>query len=161
MPPPALLPAARAAPLLRALCAPLLRPLSTATSQAAAEPSTSSSPDEAITLTPAAADRIRALLAHPPPSAPASPTALRLTVESGGCSGFSYGFALDGGPPQPGDRRFGGEGAALVVDGVSYDLVKGATVDFTTELIKASFEVTANPNAGGGCGCGSSFTPKF
>ena len=125
------------------------------------QPASSSSDPDAVTLTPAAVDRIRELLAHPPPSSPPSPTALRLTVEAGGCSGFSYGFALDGGPPQPGDRRFGHDGAAIVVDGVSLDLVKGATIDHVSELIREAFEVVDNPNAGGGCGCGSSFTPKF
>lgn len=82
-------------------------------------------------------------------------------------------FALDAGP-KPGDAVVtgdGGEGAdaesgtlppaTLIIDPVSLDLVRGGTVDFVTELIKAGFEVSANPNAGGGCGCGASFTPKF
>jgi len=99
-------------------------------------------------------------------------TALRLTVEAGGCSGFSYVFALDAGPQKgdavitvDGDAGSGGssagEGGTLVVDPVSLGLVKGGTVDFVTELIKSGFEVTANPNADAGCGCGASFTPKL
>ena len=50
--------------------------------------------------------------------------------------------------------------ALLAVDPVSFDLVKGATVDFEQELIKAGFEVVDNPNAEAGCGCGSSFAAK-
>ena len=48
----------------------------------------------------------------------------------------------------------------LAVDPVSFDLVKGATVDFEQELIKTGFEVVDNPNAEAGCGCGSSFAVK-
>ena len=118
-----------------------------------------------LTLTPAAGARIRELLARPG-AAESGHTALRLTVEAGGCSGFSYVFALDAGP-QKGDAviAVGGEdgssGGTLVVDPVSLELVRGGTVDFVTELIKAGFEVTANPNADAGCGCGASFTPKM
>lgn len=101
---------------------------------------------------------------------------LRLTVEAGGCSGFSYVFALDDGGARRGDRAFGELGevavegdflssddprrALVVVDPVSFDLVKGSTVDFEQELIKAGFEVVDNPNAEAGCGCGSSFAAK-
>ena len=154
--------AALAAALSAAATAPPpWRPRLAATSRCtSSQPSPATDPD-AIALTPAAVERIRELLAHPPLNAPPSPTALRLTVEAGGCSGFSYGFALDGGPPQPGDQRFERDGAAVVVDGVSLDLVKGATIDHVSELIREAFEVVYNPNAGGGCGCGSSFTPKF
>lgn len=134
---------------------------SSSSSPAEEEPST-----PALTLTPAAADRIRDLLSRPDARA-AGHTGLRLTVEAGGCSGFSYVFALDTGP-QKGDtvvRGGGGDGAThpplLIIDPVSLELVRGGTVDFVAELIKAGFEVTANPNADAGCGCGASFTPKM
>lgn len=120
-------------------------------------PSTSTD-DAPFTLTPAAAARIRALLARPT-SAAAGHTALRLTVEAGGCSGFSYVFALDS-AAQPGDVTVGDAGATLVVDGVSLELVRGATIDFSSELIRQGFTVAGNPNAEAGCGCGSSFAPK-
>ena len=90
-------------------------------------------------------------------------TALRLTVEAGGCSGFSYVFAMDTGS-QKGDTVVGDEGGTtplLMIDPVSLGLVRGGTVDFVSELIKAGFEVTVNPNADAGCGCGASFTPKL
>jgi len=110
-----------------------------------------------FSLTPAAAARIRTLLARPA-SAAAGHTALRLTVEAGGCSGFSYVFGLDS-TLQPGDVAVGAPDAPLVVDGVSLELVRGATVDFSSELIRQGFTVAGNPNAEGGCGCGSSFAP--
>jgi iron-sulfur cluster assembly 2 len=51
-------------------------------------------------------------------------------------------------------------GAKIVVDDMSYEFVKGATIDYQDTRAKANFAVIANPNAGNSCGCGSSFTPK-
>jgi len=84
---------------------------------------------------------------------------LRLSVEGGGCSGFLYNFALDD-KVNKDDRVFGRDGAKLVVDDISFGFIKGATVDFTEELIRASFAVTINPNAASACGCGASFNAK-
>jgi len=84
---------------------------------------------------------------------------LRVSVEGGGCSGFQYNFTLDDNR-NPDDRVFEKEGINVVVDEVSYGFVKGATVDYVEELIRSSFMVTTNPNAEGGCSCGSSFTAK-
>jgi iron-sulfur cluster assembly accessory protein len=84
---------------------------------------------------------------------------LRLAVEGGGCSGFSYIFTVED-ATKPEDRVFEHHGARLVVDDISLDLVKGSTVDFTENLIRRSFEVLNNPNAESGCGCGSSFAAK-
>ncbi|XP_062166354.1 iron-sulfur assembly protein IscA-like 2, mitochondrial [Alnus glutinosa] len=84
---------------------------------------------------------------------------LRLTVETGGCSGFQYVFDLDG-KTNSDDRVFEQEGVKVVVDNISYDFVKGATVDYVEELIRAAFMVTENPSAVGGCSCKSSFMVK-
>ncbi|GLT72960.1 hypothetical protein SLA2020_448510 [Shorea laevis] len=84
---------------------------------------------------------------------------LRLTVETGGCSGFQYVFDLDAKTTSD-DRVFEQEGVKLVVDNISYDFVKGATVDYVEELIRAAFVVTENPSAVGGCSCKSSFMVK-
>ncbi|BBH02953.1 phosphoglucosamine mutase-related protein, partial [Prunus dulcis] len=64
---------------------------------------------------------------------------LRLSVETGGCSGFQYVFDLDD-KTHPDDRVFEKEGVKLVVDNVSYDFVKGATVDYVEELIRSAFQ---------------------
>ncbi len=83
------------------------------------------------------------------------PAVLRLSVDGGGCAGFSYRFAL--GEPEEGDSVTSTDGVTLVVDPVSLDLVEGAQVDYIEDLGGASFKVT-NPNAASGCGCGSSFS---
>ncbi|KAJ1381177.1 HesB-like domain superfamily [Sesbania bispinosa] len=84
---------------------------------------------------------------------------LRLSVETGGCSGFQYAFNLDD-RINSDDRVFEREGIKLVVDNISYDFVKGATVDYVEELIRSAFIVTENPSAVGGCSCKSSFMVK-
>ncbi|KAL5710654.1 hypothetical protein ACHQM5_021191 [Ranunculus cassubicifolius] len=63
---------------------------------------------------------------------------LRLSVETGGCSGFQYAFLLDD-KTDSDDRVFEKEGVKLIVDNVSYDFVKGATVDYVEELIRSAF----------------------
>jgi iron-sulfur cluster assembly accessory protein len=84
------------------------------------------------------------------------PAVLRLSVEGGGCSGFQYRFGLAD-AVEADDIRTDGEGASLVVDPVSLDLVRGSAVDFVESLGGKSFQVT-NPQAQSGCGCGSSFS---
>lgn len=44
--------------------------------------------------------------------------------------------------PTEDDRIFQYNGATLIVDSVSYELVRGATVDFADELIKSTFEAS-------------------
>jgi iron-sulfur cluster insertion protein len=105
-----------------------------------------------ITLTESAAERIRTLIESE--SNPA--LRLRLSVQGGGCSGFSYGITLDG-DLQPGDKLFESHGVQIVVDEVSIDLLQGTEVDFVEDLGGSSF-VLKNPNASSTCGCGSSFS---
>ena len=78
---------------------------------------------------------------------------LRLSVEGGGCSGFQYRFGLAD-SVEADDITAQGEGASLVVDPISLDLVRGSAVDFVESLGGAAFRVE-NPNAVAGCGCGS------
>ncbi|KAL9263124.1 Iron-sulfur assembly protein IscA-like 2, mitochondrial-like protein [Drosera capensis] len=84
---------------------------------------------------------------------------LRLSVEAGGCSGFQYAFKLED-KTNDDDRIFEKDGVKLVIDNISYDFVKGATVDYVEELIRSAFQVTTNPSAVGGCSCKSSFMVK-
>ncbi|KAF3634218.1 Iron-sulfur assembly protein IscA-like 2, mitochondrial [Capsicum annuum] len=65
---------------------------------------------------------------------------LRLSVEAGGCSGFQYEFSLDD-KTNSDDRIFERDGVKLVVDNISFDFVKGATVDYVEELIRSAFQV--------------------
>jgi len=82
--------------------------------------------------------------------------ALRVSVLAGGCSGFQYRFELDG-QRQPDDLVINRAGATVVVDPASLDLLAGAELDFTEELMGAHFAVR-NPNAKSACGCGTSFS---
>ncbi|TWB18520.1 iron-sulfur cluster insertion protein [Nitrospirillum amazonense] len=81
---------------------------------------------------------------------------MRLSVSGGGCSGFQYGFSFDA-TTHDDDHVFERDGARLVVDDTSLDLLAGAEVDFVEELAGSYFKVT-NPNASSSCGCGQSFS---
>ena len=84
------------------------------------------------------------------------PAILRLGVDGGGCSGFTYRFELAD-EADADDTVVETDGVKLVVDPVSLELVRGSAVDFVEDLGGAAFRVT-NPNAQSGCGCGSSFS---
>src|SRR5689334_12851000 len=101
-----------------------------------------------VALTKSAAERVRALAA-----AEGQPDLmLRLSVNGGGCSGYSYNFSLDG-QVTADDKVFEAHGAKLVVDDVSLDLLGGAEIDYVDDLLAASFRIN-NPNATSTCGCG-------
>ncbi|HEU4961728.1 MAG TPA: iron-sulfur cluster insertion protein ErpA [Sphingomonas sp.] len=104
-----------------------------------------------IALTPAAAARVAAIAERQ-----GRPAMLRLAVEGGGCSGFQYRFGLAD-AIEGDDIVVETDGVKLVVDAMSLDLVRGASVDFVDSLGGAAFRVE-NPNAASGCGCGSSFS---
>lgn len=55
---------------------------------------------------------------------------------------------------QPGPSK--GE-AKVVMDEASLELLKGSTIDYTTELIGSQFKIVGNPRAKSSCGCGTSF----
>ncbi len=108
-----------------------------------------SEPD--IILTPSAAKRVAWIAERQ-----SRPAILRLSVDGGGCAGFTYKFELADDQADE-DAIAETEGVKLVVDPISLDLVRGSAVDFVEDLGGASFKVT-NPNAASGCGCGSSFS---
>ena len=81
--------------------------------------------------------------------------ALRVAVLAGGCSGFQYKFELESGQ-QDDDLVLERDGSRVLVDPVSLDLLGGAELDYTDELMGSHFAVR-NPNATSACGCGTSF----
>jgi iron-sulfur cluster assembly protein len=82
--------------------------------------------------------------------------AVRVFVKSGGCSGYSYGMAIDDRTLE-GDSVFESNGVKLIVDKMSLPLVTGAVVDFVETMMGGGFSVVSNPQATSACGCGSSF----
>ncbi|QDH15624.1 HesB/IscA family protein [Oecophyllibacter saccharovorans] len=104
-------------------------------------------------ISPAAAARIVEISsARPEPER----TALRVSVEAGGCNGFQYLFKLD--TEQAGDDRLiEAHGARVVIDPASLELLDGAELDFEDKLMGAHFTIN-NPNAASSCGCGTSFS---
>ncbi|MBF0266984.1 MAG: iron-sulfur cluster insertion protein ErpA [Alphaproteobacteria bacterium] len=105
-----------------------------------------------IVLTESAAERVRILI-----EGEGNPALkLRLSVQGGGCSGFSYGITLDA-ETQQGDSVLESHGVQIVIDDASLDLLRGTEVDFVEDLSGSSF-VLRNPNASSTCGCGNSFS---
>ena len=98
-----------------------------------------------ITVTESANEKIKELLTEN------DEVYLRIAVQGGGCSGFTYSFAFD--DKQEDDFEFG----SVLVDSMSIQYVQGATVDYKEDLAGNSFTVD-NPNAQTTCGCGSSFS---
>ena len=80
---------------------------------------------------------------------------LRISVSSGGCSGFSYHFDLETNTRED-DLLFRHHGETLVIDDASLDLLAGSELDFVENLVGSMF-VMKNPNATATCGCGTSF----
>jgi len=103
-----------------------------------------------VSLSPSAAKRVAFIASRQGKAA-----VLRLSVDGGGCAGFTYKFEL--GEPDADDMIATTDGVRLVVDSVSLELLQGSEVDYVEDLGGASFKVT-NPNAASGCGCGSSFS---
>ncbi|MDB4980296.1 MAG: iron-sulfur cluster assembly accessory protein [Myxococcales bacterium] len=81
--------------------------------------------------------------------------ALRLKVQGGGCSGFSYDLYFD--QPQETDRGFDVKGVKLICDEMSLMYLVGTEVDYVEGLSGAGFKFQ-NPNVKSTCGCGSSFS---
>ena len=104
-----------------------------------------------ITVTEAAAGKIRELLAEEGKTE----SGLRVFVQGGGCSGFQYGLMIEesGGV---GDQLFESNGVRLFVDPVSISYLRGAEVDFVKTVTGGGFTIK-NPNATSTCGCGQSF----
>ncbi|GGD87080.1 heme biosynthesis protein HemY [Aureimonas endophytica] len=109
-------------------------------------------PAEPITVSDSAARRIAAIVAKEG----GETRALRVSVEGGGCSGFSYKYDLTG-AGEPDDLVIEKDGATVLVDPMSLAYMEGAVIDFVDDLMGQSFQIR-NPNAVASCGCGTSFS---
>lgn len=81
---------------------------------------------------------------------------LRVFVQGGGCSGFSYGFSFEEDQNED-DFDFSFEDIKVVVDAMSLQYLQGSTIDYKEEFLSSNF-VVVNPQAVTTCGCGASFS---
>ena len=81
---------------------------------------------------------------------------LRVSVLPGGCSGFKYSLNIEERPLED-DLVAEVNGVRVFVDGFSAQYLTGVTIDYVSSMQGSGFTFN-NPNATGGCGCGSSFT---
>ena len=107
-----------------------------------------------ISLSPRAAEEVRKFIAAE--DVPADTAGLRVSVLPGGCSGFKYSLNIEERPLED-DHILPADRVRVFVDGFSLQYLNGVTVDYVTSMQGSGFTFT-NPNATGGCGCGTSFT---
>jgi iron-sulfur cluster assembly protein len=81
---------------------------------------------------------------------------LRVSVMPGGCSGFKYSLNIEETSLED-DAVIEVNGVRVFVDGFSMQHLHGITIDYTSSMQGSGFTFN-NPNATGGCGCGSSFS---
>ncbi len=111
-------------------------------------------PAVALNITEAAAEEIKKFMAGEeglPETA-----GLRVRVVPGGCSGFQYSLNIEEESRQ-GDHIFDQKGVRLFVDMFSAQYLSDVEINYVSGVMGSGFTFN-NPNATGGCGCGSSFT---
>lgn len=107
--------------------------------------------NNALTLTDAAAERVRSLMEK----APADAIGLRIGVSSKGCSGLSYDvkFTTEAGKL---DEVVDAKGVKVILDSAAVMFLLGSEMDYKDDKFHSGF-VFNNPNEKGRCGCGESF----
>ena len=93
---------------------------------------------------------------------------LKILVEGGGCSGFSYDFDVIS--DEQSEKLISEmedvllfthpRGMRILSDQLTMEMINGSTIEYVQEMIRSAFEVTENPMADNGCSCGVSFSPK-
>ena len=124
---------------------------SNATTKSATTPRAGRVRPQLMSITPAAAERVRELLAKRDKPA----TGIRIGVRTKGCSGLSYTLEYAE-AKQAGDETVEQHGITLLVDPKASLFVIGTEMDYVVEKLKSGF-VFRNPNEKGRCGCGESF----
>lgn len=106
-----------------------------------------------ITITNSAKEKIQDILAEENNTN----LKLRMYVQGGGCSGFSYNFMLDAEQNED-DWEIETNSTSVLIDAMSMQYVEGAEIDYQEDLHGSQFKIS-NPLAVSTCGCGSSFSP--
>jgi iron-sulfur cluster assembly protein len=81
---------------------------------------------------------------------------LRMSVDSGGCSGMNYKMDFDNNQESY-DKVFEANGLKVVCDLKSWLYLKNITIDYSNDMLNGGFRIE-NPNAERTCGCGTSFS---
>jgi iron-sulfur cluster assembly accessory protein len=128
--------------------------MSTAVNEIKEEPKAheTEAPASPVNLTAMAATKVKEIRAE---ESIEQSYALRLKVQGGGCSGFSYDLYFD--QQQEIDHAFECHGVKLICDQMSLMYLMGTEVDYVEGLHGAGFKFN-NPNVKSTCGCGSSFS---
>lgn len=116
--------------------------------------STSTTPDIELTVTPGAAAEVKKFMEAE--GVTGAEGGLRVSVQPGGCSGFKYSLVIEDKSAED-DFVLDNDGFKVFVDPFSAQYISGVTIDYVTSMQGSGFTFK-NPNATGGCGCGSSFT---
>jgi iron-sulfur cluster assembly accessory protein len=106
-----------------------------------------------LTLTDNAVAEVRKFIAAE--NVPAETGGLRVSVLPGGCSGFKYSLNIEDHAADD-DMTADINGVRVFIDAFSAQYLSGVTIDYVTAMQGSGFTFN-NPNATGGCGCGSSF----
>jgi iron-sulfur cluster assembly accessory protein len=116
--------------------------------------STMNAPEVAVTITSAAAVEVQKFMVAE--NVTPEVGGLRVSVQPGGCSGFKYSLLIEDKAAE--DDTILSQGAFNVfVDPFSMQYLNGVVIDYVTSMQGSGFTFK-NPNASGGCGCGSSFS---
>lgn len=105
-----------------------------------------------VTLTDAAAEKIRSMMAKESKQG----YALRFGVTTGGCAGLSYEMKFQKNP-YDNDIAFEQKGITVIVNQESLEFIQGVEIDYVDTLKESGFKYT-NPKAKSSCGCGTSFS---
>lgn len=116
--------------------------------------STTQHPDVMLSVTDAAGAEVRRFIEME--GVDPAKGGLRVSVQPGGCSGFKYGLVLEDERAED-DFVLEQAGYRVFVDPFSAQYLNGVTIDYVSSMQGSGFTFK-NPNATGGCGCGSSFT---
>ena len=116
--------------------------------------STTQEPAVLLNVTPNAATEVRKFIVSE--GVDATKGGLRVSVQPGGCSGFKYGLLIEDQAAEDDIIVEQGE-FKVFVDPCSAQYIGGVIIDYTSSMQGSGFTFK-NPNATGGCGCGSSFS---
>ena len=116
--------------------------------------STMNQPEVLVTVTPAASTEVKKFMEQE--NVEPAKGGLRVSVQPGGCSGFKYGLLIEDEAAED-DLVIDQSGWRVFVDPFSAQYLNGVTIDYVSSMMGSGFTFK-NPNATGGCGCGSSFS---